>query len=75
MYLRLCSFSTNCKAIFKKQFWFRINQSTNDAIITLDEFFFLYIQLTRFMQKVYSHQVLTYLNVPGIPVKKPLQNR
>ena len=28
-----------------------------------------------FKQKFYSHQVLVYLNVPGIPVRKPLQNR
>ena len=26
-------------------------------------------------QKIYSRQVLTYLNVPGIPVRKRLQNR
>ena len=36
-------------------------------------FFYMY-NLHFFKQKVYSHQVLTYLNVPGIPVKKPLQN-
>ena len=38
-------------------------------------FFFLYIQFTLFQTKIYSHQVLIYLNVPGIPVRKPLQNR
>ena len=38
-------------------------------------FFFFYIYILRlFKQKVYSHQVFIYLNVPGIPVKKPLQN-
>ena len=43
----------------------------NGAII----FFFLYIQFTLFKQKVYSHHVLIYLNVPGIPVGEPLQYR
>ena len=39
-------------------------------------FFFFYIyNLHFFEQKTYSHQVLIYLNVPGIPVRKPLQNR
>ena len=39
-------------------------------------FFFLYIYNLHFSeQKTYSHQVLIYLNVPGIPVRKPLQNR
>ena len=34
-------------------------------------FFYMYnLQFSK--QKVYSHQVLIYLNVPGIPVKKPL---
>ena len=28
-----------------------------------------------FEQKIYSHQELIYLNVPGNPVRKPLQNR
>ena len=38
--------------------------------------FFLYIyNLHFFKQKVYSHQVLIYLIVPGISVRKPLQNR
>ena len=37
--------------------------------------FFSYIyNLHFFKQKVYRQQVLIYLNVPGIPVKKPLQN-
>ena len=26
-------------------------------------------------QKAYSYQVLIYLNVPGIPLRKPLQNK
>ena len=40
-------------------------------------FFFLYIiyNLHFFEQKTYIHQVLIYLNVPGISVRKPLQNR
>ena len=38
-------------------------------------FFFYIYNLHFFKQKVYSHQVLIYLNVPGIPVRKPLQNR
>ena len=38
-------------------------------------FFFYIYNLHFFEQKTYSHQVLIYLNVPGIPVKKPLQNR
>ena len=37
-------------------------------------FFYIY-NLHFFEQKIYSHQVLIYLNVPGIPVKRPLQNR
>ena len=38
--------------------------------------FFFYIHNLHFSkQKVYSHQVLIYLNVPEIPVRKPLQNR
>ena len=36
--------------------------------------FFLDIKFTLFKQKVYCHQALIYLNVTGIPVKKPLQN-
>ena len=39
------------------------------------ELFFLYIQFTLFRTKSYSHQVLIYLSVPGIPVRGPLQNR
>ena len=39
-------------------------------------FFSFYIyNLHFFKQKTYSHQVLIYLNIPGIPVRKPLQNR
>ena len=38
-------------------------------------FFFYIYNLHFFEQKIYSHQVLIYLNVPGIPVRKPLQNR
>ena len=38
------------------------------------KFFFYIRNLHFFKQKVYSHQALTYLNVPGIPVKKPLKN-
>ena len=39
-------------------------------------FFFFYIyNLHFFEQKIYSHQVLIYLNVPEIPFKRPLQNR
>ena len=37
MYLRLCSFLTNYKVLFKRQFWFRNNQSTNPAVIILEE--------------------------------------
>ena len=38
-------------------------------------FFFYIYNLHFFEQKIYSHQVVIYLNVPGIPVRKPLQNR
>ena len=49
-----------------------INRKNSD----INYFFFLYIyNLHLFEQKTYSHQVLTYLNVPGIPVRKPLKNR
>ena len=37
-------------------------------------YFFLHIQFTLLKQKIYSHQVIIYLDVPGIPVKEPLQN-
>ena len=37
-------------------------------------FFFYMTYLHVFKQKNYGHQVLIHLNVPGIPVKKPLQN-
>ena len=36
-------------------------------------FFYIY-DLHVFKQKIYSHQVLKHLDVPGIPVKDPLQN-
>ena len=36
---------------------------------------YIYIyNLHFFEQNIYSHQVLIHLNVPGIPVRKPLQN-
>ena len=38
-------------------------------------FFFYIYNLYFFKQKVYSHQVFVYLNVPRIPLRKPLQNR
>ena len=31
------------------------------------------IQLTLFQTKIYNRQVLIYLNITGIPVRKPLQ--
>ena len=37
-------------------------------------FFFIY-NLHFLKQKVYSHQVLIYLYVPGIPLRKTLQNK
>ena len=42
---------------------------------SFEDFFFYIYNLHFFEQKTYSHQVLIYLNVPGIPVRKPLQNR
>ena len=44
------------------------------VLCVLFVFFFYIYNLHVFKQKIYSHQVLIYLNVPGIPVKKPLQN-
>ena len=38
-------------------------------------FFSVYTIYTFSNKKTYSHQVLIYLNIPGIPVRKPLQNR
>ena len=39
-------------------------------------YIYIYIyNLHFFEQKIYSHQVLTYLKVPGIPVRKSLQNK
>ena len=32
-------------------------------------FFFFFLNI-----KIYSHKVVIFLNVPGIPAKKPLQN-
>ena len=37
-------------------------------------FFSALYNLHFFKQKIYIHQVLIYLDVPGIPVKEPLQN-
>ena len=37
-------------------------------------FFFYIYNLHVLKQNVYSRQVLIYLDVPGIPIKKPLQN-
>ena len=37
-------------------------------------FFFWIYNLHFFKQKIYSHQALIYLDVPGIPAKEPLQN-
>ena len=42
--------------------------------LTLITFFYI-CNLYFSKQNVYSHQVLIYLNAPGIPVRKPLQNR
>ena len=39
-----------------------------------NRFFFYIYNLQFFKQKFYSHQVFIYLNLTGIPVKKPLQN-
>ena len=41
----------------------------------MSNFFFYIYNLHFFEQNIYSHQALIYLNVPGIPVRKPLQNR
>ena len=41
-------------------------------------FFYIYIYIYNlhfFEEKIYSHQVFIYLNVPGIPVRRPLPNR
>ena len=54
-------------------FWSKLVPFTK---LTFFFFFSIYIyNLHFFKQKIYSHQVLIYLNVPGIPVRKPLQNR
>ena len=50
----------------------------NFTLATKENFsrFFVQINNLHFFQlKIYSHQLLAYLNVPGIPVRKPLQNR
>ena len=39
------------------------------------KFFFNRYNLHVFEQKICSHQVLIYLNLPGIPAKKPFENR
>ena len=52
-----CKFVTTLVLVLKKVSFF--------------SFFFFY-NLHFFEQKTYSHQVLIYLNVPGIPVRKPL---
>ena len=51
-------------------------KSVSDCYKNQEFFFYIYIyNLQFFEQKIYSHQVLIYLDVPGIPVRKPLQNR
>ena len=44
-------------------------------MLTWKYFFFYIYNLHFFKQNIYSHQVLVYLNVTGIPVRKPLENR
>ena len=44
------------------------------VIKTITMVFFYIYNLHFFKQNVYSHQVLIYLNVAGIPVRKPLEN-
>ena len=82
-------FSRNTNFVIKSclpyQFWklftVVIRTKSCDSIIIMsiifDNFFLIYIQynLHFFEQEIYSHQVLIYLNVPGIPVTEPLQNR
>ena len=52
-----------------------LQDSDDDFLQSTVKVFFLHIQFTLFQTKIYSHQVLIYLNVRGIPVRKPLQNR
>ena len=65
--------------IICKTYWDKVNSWGGGGggwILTLFRtgFFFYIYNLNVFKQNVYSHQVLIYLDVPGIPVKKPLQN-
>ena len=48
------------------------NENRNRASCFFCFFFYIY-NLHVFKQNVYSHQVLIYLDVPGIPLKNPLQ--
>ena len=60
-------------ANFVFQNLFKFSQHENFSGVTVNMFFFFYIyNLHFFKQKIYSDQVLMYLNVP--PVRKPLQN-
>ena len=47
----------------------------NLNICTKMSFFFYIYNLHFFKQNIDSHQVLTYLKAPEIPVRKPSQNR
>ena len=49
------------------------NENRNRASCFFFFFFFYIYNLHVFKQNVYSHQVLIYLDVPGIPLKNPLQ--
>ena len=47
-----------------------------DQLNLAEVFFFFNMSNLHFLeQKIYSQQVPIYLNAPGIPVRKPLQNR
>ena len=57
-----------------RSFQVKILMQKGSPLFTQTFFFYIY-NLHFFEQNIYSHQVLIYLNVPGIPVRKPLQNR
>ena len=63
------------RGVLQKQLLDKKFLEETTKIVAQDLFFFYIYNLHFFKQNVYSHQVLIYLHVPGIPVRKPLQNR
>ena len=73
-----CSCGPTCENTDSDPILENSNSPDNDDEKVFFSFYFIFFYIYNlhfFKQKTYSHQVLIYLNVPGIPVRKPLQNR